>query len=323
MAKLVPEKPGTTLQQAFKDIPELQNTYKKEDALMGQVLHKAEDLEGSIRNIGIHAAGIIIAPDNIMNYIPVCTTKKTDLLVTQFEGKIIEDVGMLKMDFLGLKTLSIVKTALDIIKDKHGINIDIDKIPLDDEKTFKLYQMGNTISTFQFESEGMRMYLKELKPTNIEDLIAMNALYRPGPMQFIPSYIARKHGKEKVDYPHVILKPILESTFGIMIYQEQIMQSAQIMAGYTLGQADLLRRAMGKKDMKEMKKQRQIFVQGAKEQHNIPAKKAEDIFGIMEKFAEYGFQPFPFSSVLPYCLSDSLSQSALSQRIYGSCFRQL
>jgi DNA polymerase-3 subunit alpha len=193
------------------------------------------------------------------------------------------------MYFLGFKTLSILKDAIKLIKKNKGVEINIEEILLDDEKTFKLYQTGDTIGTFQFESAGMRKYLQVLKPTNLEDLIAMNALYRPGPMDFIPNYINRKHGNEKVEYPHELLEPILKNTFGIMVYQEQIMQSAQILAGYSLGQADLLRRAMGKKKKEEMDKQKEIFVAGAKEKHGIEKEKAEEIFSIMERFAQYGF----------------------------------
>ena len=288
IAKLVPEKPGTTLAGAFRDVPELQ-TIREGTDLKGQILALAERLEGSVRNTGIHAAGVIIAPDDITNYIPVSTSKDSDLLVTQFDGKVIESAGMLKMDFLGLKTLTIIVDAMNLIERNHGVKIDIDNIPLDDEKTYALYQRGDTIGTFQFESEGMRMYLKDLKPTNIEDLIAMNALYRPGPMQFIPDFINRKHGREPVEYPHDLLKPILEYSQGIMVYQEQIMQTAQILAGYSLGGADLLRRAMGKKDMKKMALEREKFIKGAGEIHKIPAKKANEVFDVMEKFAEYGF----------------------------------
>ncbi|WP_223648391.1 DNA polymerase III subunit alpha [Hymenobacter psoromatis] len=289
IAKLVPEKPGTTLAGAFRDVPELAAIRADQSDLKGQILALAERLEGSVRNTGIHAAGIIIAPDDITKYIPVSTSKDSDLLITQFDGKVIESAGMLKMDFLGLKTLTIIVDALNLIERNHGLKIDIDDIPLDDEKTYQLYQRGDTIGTFQFESEGMRMYLKDLKPTNIEDLIAMNALYRPGPMQFIPDFINRKHGREPVEYPHELLKPILDYSQGIMVYQEQIMQTAQILAGYSLGGADLLRRAMGKKDMKKMALEREKFIEGAGKLHKIPAKKASEVFDVMEKFAEYGF----------------------------------
>ncbi|GAA4358724.1 DNA polymerase III subunit alpha [Hymenobacter saemangeumensis] len=291
LTKMVPDKPGTTLAGAFAENQEL-DMIRRDDApdnLKGYILRLAERLEGSVRNTGIHAAGVIIAPDDITNYIPVSTSKDSDLLVTQFDGKVIESAGMLKMDFLGLKTLTIIVDALRLIERNHGVKIDIDEIPLDDEKTYALYQRGDTIGTFQFESEGMRQYLKDLKPTNIEDLIAMNALYRPGPMQFIPNFINRKHGREEVVYPHDLLKPILEYSQGIMVYQEQIMQTAQILAGYSLGGADLLRRAMGKKDMKKMALEREKFTKGALELHNIPVKKANEVFDVMEKFAEYGF----------------------------------
>ncbi|MFD2721451.1 DNA polymerase III subunit alpha [Hymenobacter monticola] len=291
LTKMVPDKPGTTLAGAFAENQELDMIRRDEspENLKGQILRLATQLEGSVRNTGIHAAGVIIAPDDITKYIPVSTSKDSDLLVTQFDGKVIESAGMLKMDFLGLKTLTIIVDALTLIEKNHGVKIDIDEIPLDDEKTYALYQRGDTIGTFQFESEGMRQYLKDLKPTNIEDLIAMNALYRPGPMQFIPNFINRKHGREEVEYPHDLLKPILEYSQGIMVYQEQIMQTAQILAGYSLGGADLLRRAMGKKDMKKMALEREKFTKGALELHNIPVKKANEVFDVMEKFAEYGF----------------------------------
>ncbi|CAA9250144.1 MAG: DNA polymerase III alpha subunit [uncultured Cytophagales bacterium] len=288
LAKLVPEKPGTTLEMAFAEVQELAEIRRGND-LRATVLRTAEKLEGSVRGSGIHAAGVIIAPGDLTDYIPVSTAKDSDLLVTQFDGKVIEDAGMLKMDFLGLKTLTIIRDALIMIKQNHGVDIDIDNIPLEDPKTFELYQQGDTVGTFQFESEGMRMYLKDLKPTNIEDLIAMNALYRPGPMQFIPNFINRKHGKEPVEYPHELLEPILNYTYGIMVYQEQIMQTAQILAGYSLGGADLLRRAMGKKDKEKMAKERIKFMDGAKKIHNISEKKSSEVFDVMEKFAEYGF----------------------------------
>jgi len=288
LAKLVPDTPGTSLEKAFKEVQELTDIKKRSD-IQGKTLQLAETLEGSVRNTGIHAAGVIIAPNDITDYIPVCISKESDLLVTQFDGKVIESAGMLKMDFLGLKTLSIIKRAQEMIKEKHGIQIDIEDLPLEDPKTFELYQNGDTIGTFQFESEGMRMYLKDLKPTSIEDLIAMNALYRPGPMQFIPNFINRKQGKEEVEYPHPLLEELLKDSYGIMVYQEQIMQTAQILAGYSLGGADLLRRAMGKKDKEKMAKEKEKFIAGAKEKHGIEKEQAAEVFTIMEKFAEYGF----------------------------------
>ena len=288
LAKLVPEKPGTTLSKAFDSVSELAQVKKGTDK-PAEVLQMAQKLEGSVRNTGIHAAGIIIAPDDLTKYIPVSTSKDSNLLVTQFDGKVIEDAGMLKMDFLGLKTLTIIKDALALVKKNHDVEIDIDAVSLEDLKTFELYQSGDTVGTFQFESPGMRKYLQQLKPTNIEDLIAMNALYRPGPMDFIPSFIKRKHGDEEINYPHQLLEAILQNTYGIMIYQEQIMQTGQIIGGFSLGKADILRRAMGKKKMDVMQAMKEEFVEGAKKLHEIPKKQAEEIFGIMEKFAAYGF----------------------------------
>ena len=261
----------------------------EQDDLMGKTIMQARTLEGSVRNTGVHACGIIISPDDITNYIPICTSKDSDLLLTQFDNKVVESAGLLKMDFLGLKTLTIIKDAIELIRQNHDILIDPDEIPLDDTKTYELYQAGATNGTFQFESAGMQKHLKNLKPTDIEDLIAMNALYRPGPMQFIDSFINRKRGDEKVEYPHELLKDILENTYGIMVYQEQIMQAAQILAGYSLGEADILRRAMGKKDMEVMQEQRQKFVQGAKALHDVDEKKSSQVFDIMIRFAEYGF----------------------------------
>ena len=291
LAKLVPEKPGTTLESALADVPELREIRAGKD-LRATVLREAEKLEGSVRNVGTHAAGLIIAPRDIRECVPVAIAKDSTLLVTQFDGKVIENAGLLKMDFLGLKTLTILRDALANIKARHGVEIDLDNIPLDDAKTFTLYQRGDTVGTFQFESDGMRQYLRDLKPTNIEDLIAMNALYRPGPMSFIPQFINRKQGREKVEYPHPLLEPILEYTYGIMVYQEQIMQTAQILAGYSLGGADMLRRAMGKKDKEKMaKEKREVREAGAKESlHNIPQNKMpRRSSAVMERFAEYGF----------------------------------
>ncbi len=270
------------------NVLQLQKIFR-DDNDASKILHQAEIVEGSIRNTGTHACGIIITPDDMTNYIPVSIAKDSDLLVTQFDNKVIEDAGMLKMDFLGLKTLTIIKDTINLVKIKHGVEIDPDEIPLDDVKTFELYQRGETNGTFQFESGGMQKSLRILKPTNIEDLIAMNALYRPGPMQFIETYVKRKHGEEEVEYPHELLEDILKDTFGIMVYQEQIMQTAQILGGYTLGGADLLRRAMGKKKKDVMAEQKVVFRDGCKVHHDIEGDHADKIFGVMEKFAEYGF----------------------------------
>ena len=287
LAKLVPETIGISLEEAFNEVKELQKL-KDGDDLESRTLQMAETLEGSVRNTGIHAAGVIIAPDKLTNYIPVSTSKDADLYVTQFDGKVIEDAGMLKMDFLGLKTLSILKTAIEMVRENHGKEYELDDIPLDDPKTFEQYQKGNTVGTFQFESDGMRKYLKQLKPTDINDLIAMNALYRPGPMQFIPDYIKRKHGQESVSYPHEDLRDILEPTYGIMIYQEQIMMVAQKMGGYSLGEADVLRRIMGKKQPELLPPEEEKFMKQAVAR-GYDRKVAKDVFDKMALFAGYGF----------------------------------
>ncbi len=304
IAKLVPAKPGISLKKILDEEVDLKKEFKSEEAetievlrnikntdtLAGETLKLAEKLEGSVRNSGVHAAGVIIAPEDITNFIPVFTNKDTNLLITQFDGSVVESAGMLKMDFLGLKTLSIIKDAIENIVLRYGEEKRIDprNIPLDDELTFELFQRGEMTGIFQFESEGMRKHLRDLKPTNIEDLIAMTALYRPGPMDYIPQFINRKQGREAVVYPHEWLEELLKPTYGIMVYQEQIMQTAQIMAGYSLGKADMLRRAMGKKKHEVMKEHRKIFIDGAKEK-GIDEKKANDIFDIMAKFASYGF----------------------------------
>ena len=287
IAKLVPERPGTSLDDAFSEVKELREI-RDGEGLEAETLKMAYVLEGSVRNTGIHAAGIIIAPDDLTEFIPVSTAKDADLTVTQFDGSVIEYAGMLKMDFLGLKTLSILKTAIGYVKENHGREYNLDDIPLDDETTYKLYQKGGTLGTFQFESEGMRKYLKDLKPTDINDLIAMNALYRPGPMQFIPNYIERKHGREKVEYDHEDLIPLLDMTFGIMIYQEQIMKVAQQMGGYSLGEADVLRRIMGKKKPELLPPEEEKFVKQAKEL-GYDEKTAKEVFDKMAMFAGYGF----------------------------------
>ncbi len=288
LAKLVPETVGITLKKAFDEVRELADAKNGKDLLTVKTLRFAETLEGSSRHTGIHAAGVIISREDLSEMLPLRTAKNADLLVTQYEGVFAEHVGLLKMDFLGLKTLSIIKDALVNIEARHNEKIDIDEIPLDDEKTFELYQAGDTIGTFQFESEGMRIYLRDLKPTNIEDLIAMNALYRPGPMRFIPDFINRKHGRAKIEYPHDSLEGILKNTYGIMVYQEQIMQTAQIMADYTLGEADILRRIMGKKKADLLPPEEEKFVKRAIAK-GIDEKVAKSTFSIMAEFAGYGF----------------------------------
>lgn len=288
LAKRIPEGPAVSLEHAFEENQDLKAIKDQEGTDESELLKMAATIEGAIRNRGLHAAGIVIAPDDIRQYIPVCTSKETDLLVTQFDGNYIEDAGMLKMDFLGLKTLTIAKEAVRNIEKTHGIPINLDEIPFDDQATFRLFQKGDTIGIFQFESDGMRTYLKQLSPTSLKDLIAMNALYRPGPMDNIPSFIRRKHGQEAVAYPHEWLKEILEPTYGIMVYQEQIMQVAQTIGGFSLGKADILRKAMGKKQMDKMQSMKEEFIEGAKEK-GVDGQKADEIFQIMEKFASYGF----------------------------------
>lgn len=288
IAKLIPEKPGTTLAQAVKSVPELKEMLEGDNELIRKTIENAMTLEGSNRHTGTHACGVIIGPDDLINYVPLSTAKDSTLPVTQYEGGIIESTGLLKMDFLGLKTLSIIKDALINIQKRHGLQIDIESLPLDDEKTFELYRRGDTIGTFQFESEGMRMYLRELKPTHFEDLIAMNALYRPGPMDFINSYIKRKHGREEISYPLPVLEEILNYTYGIMVYQEQIMQIAQKVGGFNMLKADHLRKVMGKKQLEEVPALREDFVNGAVT-NGYDKEEAGKVFEIMQDFAKYGF----------------------------------
>lgn len=288
IAKLVPERPGTTLAKAYKEVPELLDCKKSDDELVRSTLQYAEVLEGSVRQTGVHACGIIIGRDNLEEHIPICINKDAELYVTQFDGKHVEDVGLLKMDFLGLKTLSIIKDAIAFIKESKGIDIDIDKIPLDDKETFELYSRGDTTALFQFESPGMKKYLRSLKPNRFEDLIAMNALYRPGPLEYIPSFVNRKHGREKIEYDIPVMEEFLRDTYGITVYQEQVMLLSQKLAGFTKGQADSLRKAMGKKLKDVMDKLKEQFVNGCLER-GYEKKKVEKIWGDWEAFAQYAF----------------------------------
>jgi len=294
ITKLFPDQPGLNTFDKVLDksknsesADEIQELFNHPDPQISKMMRYARTLEGSARQTGIHAAGVIIAPGEISDYVPVALSKDKEL-ITQYDGPNAEMCGLLKMDFLGLKTLSILKTAIEYVEENHGIHYELDEIPRDDDKTFELYQKGNTIGTFQFESDGMRKYLKQLKPTTLDDLIAMNALYRPGPMQFIPEYIDRKHGRKEVEYPHPDLENLLKPTYGIMIYQEQIMKAAQKIANYSLGEADLLRRAMGKKKKEVMAEQREIFTKRAID-NGVSETKAEELFDIMAEFANYGF----------------------------------
>ncbi len=288
LANLVPSKPGITLKKAFEASPELKQELEKGTELVQKVLRLAQKLEGSIRNTGIHACGVIIGPDDISNYVPVADSKDSDMMATQFEGKLIESVGMIKMDFLGLSNLSIIKDACENIKKSHKVEINPDTISLDDKETLELFQKGLTMGTFQFESEGMKQHLQNLKPDKFEDLIAMNALYRPGPMQYIPNFIARKHGKEPIVYEFPIMEKYLSETYGITVYQEQVMQLSQALAGFTPGQADKLRKAMGKKQISVMEELREKFLKGCAK-NGLDQTKVEKIWEDWKKFAEYAF----------------------------------
>lgn len=308
LAKLVPDKPGIQLDRIFnaplegekslgdkeglagediENVKKLRELIKGED-LQGEVLREACVLEGSVRNTGIHAAGIIIAPQDLYDLIPVSTAKDSDLLVTQFEGSIIESAGVIKMDFLGLKTLTIIKGALAMIRQNHGLDIEIDYIPLDDAKTYELYQKGETNATFQFESPGMQKYLRELKPDRFDDLIAMNALYRPGPLEYIPSFIRRKHGLEPVQYDLAEMEEYLNDTYGITVYQEQVMLLSQKLAGFSKGDADVLRKAMGKKQIAVLNKMKAQFMEGCAKNGHDP-KVCEKVWTDWEAFASYAF----------------------------------
>ncbi|PKN96787.1 MAG: DNA polymerase III subunit alpha, partial [Chloroflexi bacterium HGW-Chloroflexi-5] len=288
IAKLVPDGPKVSLDDAMKtkDFSDLYDS----NAEVAKVVDLAKIMDGNVRSTGVHACGVIIGREDLSDYVPLARPKDKEnpLPVVQYDGSIVEKAGLLKMDFLGLKTLSIIKDALEIIERRHNVKVDIDNISHDDEKTLRLYQNGETIGTFQFESEGMRSWLKRLKPTHIEDLIAMNALFRPGPMGFIPNYIARKHGTEIVDYPHPLAESVLSDTNGIMIYQEQIMLLSQQMAGFTKGKADELRKAMGKKKMDIIDKLRGEFIEGAIK-NGVEKAVANEVYSTMAKFGEYGF----------------------------------
>lgn len=307
LAKLVPDKPGTSLKKVLKapitgpksltedgvgpddmsNILKLRDIYNGDD-IRSKVLHEAEILEGSVRNTGIHASAIIIAPQDLMELIPVATSKDSELWLTQIDGSNIESAGVLKMDFLGLKTLSILKTALSLIKRNHGVDIELDTLSLDDEETYKLFQRADTNGTFQFESGGMQKYLRELKPDKFDDLIAMNALYRPGPMAYIPNFIERKHGRQEIVYDLPEMEEILKETYGITVYQEQVMLLSQKIAGFSKGDADVLRKAMGKKKRDVLDKMKEQFLAGAKK-NNHPVNILEKIWTDWESFAQYAF----------------------------------
>ena len=320
LAKLVPDKPtyNMTLRRIFEDPidgpgglanliqpDEVENVKKMRalesgDQSMGRtmklidtgkvqnVLQQARRLEGTVRNTGVHAAGIIIAPSDLSDIVPVSTSKDTNLIITQYEGRVIEDAGVIKMDFLGLRNLTIIKECLRLIKQNHGKTIEIDNIPLDDPKTYELFQRGETNAIFQFESDGMKKHMKDLKPDRFEDLIAMNALYRPGPIAYIPNYINRKHGREEVKYDLPEMEEYLADTYGITVYQEQLMLLSQKLGNFTKGDADVLRKAMGKKDRATLDKMKGKFMDGCKT-NKLPLKTCEKVWTDWEAFASYAF----------------------------------
>lgn len=295
LTKLIPERiPGkkVNLKTSIDYVPELKAALKSENPIVRDTLKYAQMLEGNVRSTGVHACGVIISQTDISDIVPMSTaddkTTKEKLLVTQYDGSVIEETGLIKMDFLGLKTLSIIKEAIENIEHTTGEKIDISEIDLEDVKTYDLYSQGKTSGTFQFESAGMQKYLKELKPTKFEDLIAMNALYRPGPMDYIPSFVARKHGREEISYDLPIMKKYLDETYGITVYQEQVMLLSRLLANFTRGQSDELRKAMGKKQIEQMNSLREKFLQGGRN-NGHDDKTLLKIWADWEKFASYAF----------------------------------
>ena len=273
---------------SYEEVPELKAARSSSNNQIAETLRFAEILEGSVRQTGIHACGIIISRDNLMDNVPIITSKESDLFVTQFDGEYIEKAGMLKMDFLGLKTLSIIKDAVQNIRDSRGIEIDPETLPFDDAQTYELFSLGKTTGIFQFESDGMKKYLRDLKPNKIEDLIAMNALYRPGPMEYIPSFIARKHGREKIVYDIPVMDKYLKDTYGVTVYQEQVMLLSQELAGFSKGRADSLRKAMGKKIESMMEELKPQFIDGCLQNGHDPVV-VNKIWKDWESFANYAF----------------------------------
>ena len=295
LAKLVPDKipdKKLNLKNAIEYVPELQAAEVSPDPLVRTTLKYAKMLEGNVRGTGVHACGTIICRDDITDWVPVSTAddKETGekMLVTQYEGSVIEDTGLIKMDFLGLKTLSIIKEAVENIYQSQGIVLDIDQVSIEDPDTYKLYSDGRTIGTFQFESAGMQKYLRELQPTTFEDLIAMNALYRPGPMDYIPDFIDRKHGRKPIEYDIPVMEKYLKDTYGITVYQEQVMLLSRLLADFTRGESDALRKAMGKKLRDKLDHMKPKFIAGGQKNGHDP-KVLEKIWGDWEKFASYAF----------------------------------
>ena len=295
LCKLIPDKipdKKLNLPNAIAYVPELQAAEVSSDPVLRDTIKYAKMLEGNVRNTGVHACGTIICRDDITDWVPVSTAddKETGekMLVTQYEGSVIEETGLIKMDFLGLKTLSIIKEAIENIRHSKGIELNIDEIPIDDPATYQLYGEGQTIGTFQFESAGMQKYLRELEPSTFEDLIAMNALYRPGPMDYIPDFIDRKHGRKPIEYDIPIMEKYLKDTYGITVYQEQVMLLSRLLADFTRGESDALRKAMGKKLRDKLDHMKPKFIEGGKKNGHDP-KTLEKIWADWEKFASYAF----------------------------------
>ena len=289
LCKLVPNNPANpvTLEQAIEGEPKLQEA-RDSEPMVARLLEIAQKLEGLYRHASTHAAGMVIGDRPLDELVPLYRDPKSSFPITQYNWKLVEAAGLVKFDFLGLKTLTVLQKAVELIKRGRGIDVDLLKIPLDDRKTYELLAKADTVGVFQLEGAGVRESLKRLKPDRFEDIMAMTALYRPGPMDNIPTYINRKHGEEPVDYLHPMLEPILKETYGVIIYQEQVLQIAQVMAGYSLGQADILRKAMGKKDKAIMAKQQAEFVAGAVKK-GVKRDEAAYIFELVDKFAGYGF----------------------------------
>ncbi|MBL8303573.1 MAG: DNA polymerase III subunit alpha, partial [Ideonella sp.] len=285
----VPEEPDPGVIYARKEAPEIEQREAAEEEV-AELLSLAARVEGLTRNVGMHAGGVLIAPGKITDFCPLYLQPGSDSAVSQFDKDDVEAIGLVKFDFLGLATLTILELAKEFIVARRPAlkDFDYDRLPLDDARVYRLFSEGRTESVFQFESAGMQRMLKDAKPSRLEDLIALNAMFRPGPLENIPSFCARKHGREDVSYPHPLLETVLGETYGIMVYQEQVMQAAQVLGGYSLGGADLLRRAMGKKKPEEMAKHRQIFREGAAAK-GISTEVADEVFDLMEKFAGYGF----------------------------------
>ena len=290
IAKLVPEKPGMHIKKCLKDVPELKEMYDNGTEQERKLLRLAEKIDGLCRQTGVHACGIVISRHDLEDIVPVYMDRKSNELVTQYEKNAIEDIGLLKMDFLGLKTLTIIKRAIENVKKSRGIEVNVDNLDLTDEKTFKLLQASLTLGVFQLESAGMRNLISDLQPSVFEDIIALLAMYRPGPLGsgMVKDFVDRKHGRAELAYPHDDLEPVLRDTYGVFLYQEQCMQTANILANFTMAQADKLRKAMGKKIPEVMKQMGELFVKGAVER-DIDQQQAQDIFDLMASFAEYGF----------------------------------